>query len=795
MRKSSVFGVVAYFFIVSIVMVNHVQAAPLSRARAHEVAQLYRGVMGSLLESPTPATRSFFYPNEVLTAERVEANTREFEELLTRVSLPQTVNRILILDKLRRGHVLHSREKYTLLMELDRVDQSIQTHLDRQDHSLQRRWILPQFLGSVGMIASTAFMRAIPQAEITEGNWAWPVFGSLVAGGVGLMGHALYQNNYWTPESFTDSRSWKEQLIQLAATHEVRARDMIEHRLLGTVFLVDSETFPPIPDYSFILEWVGSLPHMGSLSDLHARLEVAGDGPAPVAAHLAIDIPPVAQDGAGVNPHHELIQRFTQQFRSLDLSDSQFSALNRNQFQIVVKALAQEISQQRYSLWSHIASRRLLFMALQRKEAYALFDLLKVQISTMYPLMDSLYKSFYNKVFLIAAEKNHPQLLNLLYHSRQGPGDVLNTIFLLEHSTLDRVRQIAEQRGYEEILNVLNRAHRRFDPIAVLHQPGVDLLQAGPNNPQRQIMNNAGHDGVSLHVMQSTYDALRARYRVELEVNFPSGSNQYLVIRKIEQLLEGLKAASKIDEMTDLSSRALFARIEAPFNERDPGYDPDHLFLWNTNEKKAKTLKYLQVAYAALEDAAAYQQLTGQEMTAADRDDHWVSWIKNVLVDSAFAYAIDGGREIDLERLSTSSSCVPGVDHRIIHGLTGIHPDVSIHGGHQQLMNEATWRAQVEARREASRREREAQFNNSAFNSLVLEWVRQGGDITQSQAQILDAYLAYLREKAKAQFGEGFIASEEFRTLLETIESFPEKIMDKIAESRPVLYQLEEISS
>ena len=794
MRKKTLLSGLVQSSVILFCLLNEAQAAPLSPARAHEVALIYRGLMTQILHAPLLPTQSFFYPRQPLTPESIEQGTRELEQMLTRHSLPETVNRIINLERMRRGEVLLAREKYALLMELDRVDQILQILLDDQDHSRQRRWVIPKFLGAMGMIASTAFMRAIPADELSEQQWAWPVFGALVAGGVGLMSHALYQSNHWVPESYTDSRNWREQMIQLAASSATRVRDCIENRLLGTVFLIDSDSFPPIPQYGYLLEWAATRPGMGSLNELYRGLDIGEVVHAPVAPvalgahadHAVIEIAPVVQGGAGVHPDEDLVQRFLLSFRSFGLTDSQLNSLNQHQFRVVIRALSQEISQQRHSLWSHVATRRLAFMALNRRDSDALYELLRVQFSTLYPLLHPLYVSFYNKAFILAGETNHPELLNLLYHSRRGVGDLLSSMFILEGSTVERVRRVAEQRGYEGILSVLNRTHRRVDMVALMFDPEVEMPDAAAiaAHPQGQILNNAGHDGESLHVMQSTYDVLRTRYRRVLDEVFPASAERFLVLRRIGQKIDELRTADKIDEQTRLSSKALLVRIEAPFDARSAGYDPSHLFLWNTDEKKATTLRFLQVAYVALEDGAAYQQLTGEEMTPADCDDHWVSWIKNALVDSAFAYAIDGGRELDVERVSTSSSCVPGVDHRIIHGLTGIHPDVSIHGGQQQLMNESTWRAQVAARRQASQRESEARFNNSVFDSMVIQWVSQGGCADQDPVGLIQSYKDYVKERARSQFGNEFVSTSDFRTLLETIEEFSERILEKVTEAR-----------
>ena len=207
----------------------------------------------------------------------------------------------------------------------------------------------------------------------------------------------------------------------------------------------------------------------------------------------------------------------------------------------------------------------------------------------------------------------------------------------------------------------------------------------------------------------------------------------------------------------------------------------------------------LKIAFLALEDGEAFEEQSGKKMTSADHDDNWAAWVMNALDDGATAYSLDRGQISQSENIQGVNSCVAGVDHRIIHGLTGLHPDVKIAAGSTEQSNLVTW-SKAQSR---FKEQKKAVFYNSVFKNLMQEWANQRtlptpetpnesrvadqmADQIASQfnplatAAYLKDYQNFVTQRAQSLFGDEILNTDELKTILETIENYPERLMDEL---------------
>ncbi len=129
----------------------------------------------------------------------------------------------------------------------------------------------------------------------------------------------------------------------------------------------------------------------------------------------------------------------------------------------------------------------------------------------------------------------------------------------------------------------------------------------------------------------------------------------------------------------------------------------------------------------------------------------------------------------------------------MIHGLAGIHPDVQIQAGSTEQSNLRTWRLA----QDGFKARKKAEFYNSVFHELIQEWTEtqlrsrdteptSKGDHIRVQfnplgsSHYLQAYKQYVTQKAQTLFGEAILATDEFNTLLETIDDNREKILQRL---------------
>ena len=201
----------------------------------------------------------------------------------------------------------------------------------------------------------------------------------------------------------------------------------------------------------------------------------------------------------------------------------------------------------------------------------------------------------------------------------------------------------------------------------------------------------------------------------------------------------------------------------------------------------------LQLSYLALEDPQSFQELTHTPIQPQDLEDRWTSWIVNALYDGGGAYALDQGNHPELASLRAVNSCVAGVDHRMIHGLTGLHPDVKISTGSSEQSNLLTWRLAQTRFKE----QQKASFYNAVFTTLLSEWTQETIQRSHTaedsnstvyvnplaQTRLVKEYQKFVTQRAETLFGAELIASDEFKTLLETIEEYPEKIFQALQEA------------
>ncbi len=747
-------------------------AAPLSRQRVNEIVAIYKSLLHLTVATPRTASQSLFSQPETLTHAQIHIAGNELGALLNETEMPESVARILLFNQLSQGTTPDLRAKLSLLKELDTIDQLFQNQLDDYDEK-QKRWSLfLQSITSIGLSTAGSLIAHIHSPTLEESQtWFWPVVGGMIGGGVLGVAQAQFRMFHWIPENYWTTQSWTQQFQKLGNRLDPIVRDRIENTIASFVFRMDSDIFPPIPHYTHLLNWASSQPNLGPINVLdeaiHERaadLENLAPNPNHVIVEMGDPNPPAAP--ATHTPHNASV-RILEDFHSLDFSDQTLNRLSATEFRAAVKALSHEMKNQPHALWSHLASRRILFLALHRKDAEALYEILKSRIGIMMPVMYPRYTSFYNRAFLIAVRNNHARLTQLLISPRSNPTMDIGTRLILEVSTLNQAERIATQNGLTEIQALLQARNR------------PNRAPRAARGGAARIMPNAGHDGENLTALNATIRDLRNRYRSELARLKSSGASAPSVREQIEDRLKQLRKSSRITDLQDLAARALLDRIDAPFNRQSPDYDAGHIFLWNTDEKKTATRELLQLAVVALEDPTAFRQQNNRSLTSSDRDDNWVSWINNALVDSAHAYAIDGGRSIDLERIASASSCVPGVDHRIIHGLTGLHPDVKLGGGDTEADNLRVWQTAIQA----AKKDRRARFYQSVFNTLIESWVQSGAVTSGDSEQNLLNYKQFVTTQAQNEFGEETLAESEFKTILETIDDYPEQILEKIQQA------------
>ena len=742
-------------------------AAPLSSDRAQQIVSIYENLLHLTVSNPRITTQSLFLHKESLNNSQIQEAGQLLRQYLIQEELPETVNRILLFEQLRRGESPENRAKISLLRELDTLDQLIQNRLDHQDESRNRTHLFVELISSIGLCAGGSLIPRLSQpGPNTPESLIWSTFGGMIAAGLTGVVHAQYQSSHWTPETYWDWRDWSQQFQQAGQYLDPLLRDRVDNTLTAS-FLIDSDTFPKIPYYSHLLDWASSQPSLGPINFLDGVIqdqEIPQEIQVPHPDHIVIEI---GQLGENTQTHPpEAASSILQDFREQNLSDWKLARLSTPDFQAAVRNLSEEMKNQPHALWSHLASRRILFLALQKQDAPALFEILKSRIGIMMPIIYPRYASFYNKALILAVKMNHLQLVQLLLNPHPGQPHLLGTRLVFENKTLRQAARIAHRRGYTtiaELLRTMNDRPRR------------------PGAQQTRIMPNAGHETEGLSNFQDTAQILRQRYqsiltRMTYPLSTPSSIRQQIELRLVQ-----LKNAGRINENQELAVRALFSRIDAPFDTRSPNYEPGHLFLWNTDEKKAKTRELLQLAVMALEDREAFRQLNHREMTNQDSDDNWVSWINNALVDSAHAYAIDGGRALDLERIASASSCVPGVDHRILHGLTGLHPDIHLNGGNTEQDNLRVWENAIRA----AQKDRRAKFYQSVFGALVAEWVQTVAPLPQDQNERIANYKDFITSRARSLFGDAIVEDSEFRTLLETVDDNPERIIEIMIERMP----------
>ncbi len=726
-------------------------AAPLTPARIEEIASIYQNLLSLTVSSPRSPVQSLFAQTDTLTPQQITEATQTVRELLSHGERPHLVNRIVFLDQIRRGDPLQEREKYSIRFELGALDELIQNRLDQEDQKSNRWNHFRYQLASYGLVIGGSILGAL-HGPLTEADqaWAWPSLAGMLGAGISGVTYSTYQSMNWVPEKFTDSRTWSQQFKQFGKKTDLKIKARTQNRFFEHDLLLDEEVFPRIPHYSALLDWASSQTSLAPLSDWNAQ--------EPNEDHAAIQV----INETPAFPQTEPVNLILQKFHDQSLSNAFLNPLGAQDFQSAVHWIAEEMKKQPHSQWSHLVTRRLFFLALKRQAPQAMFELLRSRIGSLLPVLYPLYVSPLNKTLLLAAKKNHPELLKLLL-TPNPRGSRAFSVFLLSSKTLKQARRIATRGGYTAILDQLVQLRARRPRLGAAPALTAEIRQT------------AGHDRRAERTLYITILQLKQRYQTAVERIFYHPEGTASIQRQIELQLQHLTRVNRLTPFEAAAAKALLDRIEAPFDENSPNYDSENLYSWNTEAKKIKTRELLQLAYLALEDRSAFRRQHGREMTEQDGNDNWSSWVKNALVDGSLAYAIDGGTRLDLSRIPSVSSCVPGVDHRIIHGLSGLHPDVKIDGGDNEESNLRVWeRAKI-----ASEAAKKAQFNNSVFDTLITEWIQNGANLSLDSSQLVQDYTTFVTERARKNFGEAFVGTEEFKTLLGTLAEYPEKILER----------------
>ncbi len=749
---------------------NTGHAAPLNSHEAAELAATY-GVL-LLNATQTQSSQAAIAPHQSLFASpnplsegAIETATRSLGQLLVQHSLPNLVSRMLLLEKIRTGEPLSGREKYSILKELDSLNELFEERLAEQDQALYRRSILARSVGSTAAALGGLVMTQI-HSWIPNPDLAWTLPASISIVGAASLSLAYHQCNHEarTAMSCQDTRTWYQQFKQLGSSTDRTARERINHGILPlpSQLPIDFDHFPLLPHYTDLLNWVSIQPAFNSRSLIDENLDTH-----PANHEIVIHIPedPAAQPVPVTNSVATLIEKF----RAQEISDADFNRLNPSEFQAAVLGITRELNRQSYSLWTHLASRRIVLLALKKKDPDALFTILKSRIPFMLPSIDSSYRGFYSVAFLLATEKNHPELLRLLTQPTRNPTWTARRLMLtLDGDTLARARQIAERNQWTTISEILTLSHLRR------------RAAAGATTPADQIMPNAGHTGAALTSLHAAIEHLRALYAPKIHWVFGNRTQPAQIRQALEGRLNELEQSGRLTSSKKRSILDLLDLIDEPLIQADGTQEPASLYRWDTEEKKKRTRELLQIAVLALDDRAAFQRLHKRAMSPVDRDDNWIAWLDNALYDSAHAYAIDKGQAPNAQRMRNESSCVDGVNHRIIYGLSQLHPDINLDGGQTAVENEARWRNVVDG----AKRNAQARFERSIYDTLIDEWVQRGVPISQDDAQVISDYKEFVTQRARQVVNEDFISTDEFRNLIQVLEDQPEIILARARGSR-----------
>jgi hypothetical protein len=724
-----------------------------------ELVWIYRDLLQMAAVDPVSESNAIFSKPPILTEEDINKATEEMRTILYNPSNAKASERVLLLRKIDMKFPLSTSEKNHILHELFLLQNAAHTEIDIEER--REFFVRGEVTAAAAMAVSTGLTLAgvyttIPVTADPGINHlvTWGIYGALASlGGLGAI-HTLYWGHSASPESYRGLKTWQNQLIQWGPKIDAELYKSFDPRR-G----YNTAVFPALPFYSALLNRAAAHLFEGSTEPPSQRRDPpALTGP--------------SSDSVAVSIHSPVVPRFS--IRNLGLKDADFNGMDSTVFSQHVREFCEEMKRQPYAIWNQIVLRRLFFLALTREDTGAIAILMHTSIKDL----GHIFVPQFEKVFLLGVSQDNFEITR--YFLRRNDHHRLPN---LSPRILARAKELAERGNQTQMVRLISDF--------------IEGQQAHPSEPDH-IRQTASHDRDTERATQSALTLLRRRYRQKYIETFPENPfTEASILPMISRKIDSLRAKKKLSTVQTTAAKGLLARIEEPFNPASPDYDPTHMFLWNTPEKKKLTKHLMKIAYLALEDDTAYKENTGKMMTAQDLDDNWEAWILNALYDGEHAYNLDQGRHPDRMRYRPLSSCVAGVDHRIIHGLTGIHPDVKITAGSSEKENLLTWnRAQTRFKEE-----KKAHFYNSVFDHLIDEWAQKKAPLKPearprisharvvpvttsvdliSRADYIKDYQAYVTERAQAQFGAEILKSDEIKTLLETIQDNPDRILSAL---------------
>ncbi len=728
-----------------------------------EIVMGYRELLQMAAVDPPSEADSIFFKAPVLTGEQIDGVTEEIRTILYNPKNARARDRVLLLQKIENQAPLTHGEKNQILHELFSLQYSAHSQMeaeeDQEEAFRSKIRSATSVAVSIGFTIASAYS-VIPVSDDSGVNQiaSWGIYSALAGlSGLGSF-YSFYLQYIWNAEHYQGYRNWKSQLNQWGPKIDEALGQNFDQRS-G----YNTRVFPALPYYSALLNRAASrfLDLPGVIDGVSGQVQVP---PRDETVTIAISTPVSSPS------------RFS--IRNNRLSDFDFRGLNSDSFHQHVRELCDEVSRRPYSLWNQMVLRRLFFLALNREDVEALALLMQTSLKDL----GQVFGPQFERVFLLGVSQNHFEVVRyfLLNHGQSH-------LPRLSPQILARARDLAERAHQTEMAALI-----------------AESINGVPPRPREMVTlrQTASHDPGSERRAESIVSRLKGRYLKRYLETFPeTRKSEAPIIPLVLRKIDSLRSNEKLSSAQVIAVKSLLARIEEPFDTQSPGYNPSDLFLWNTEAKKKNTQGLLKLVYLALEDASAYQENTGQVMTSGDRDDHWKAWILNALYDGEAAYHLDQGRHLDSLGDRSGRSCVAGVDHRIIHGLTGIHPDVPICAGAAEKENLLTWRRAQTRLQE----EKKAHFFNAVFEDLVDEWAQKKALVSmqrsasRSRAQIVPGleaadplsvavfvkdYEKFVTERAIAALGPEILISDEFKMILETIEDNSDRIVSALRRVR-----------
>ncbi len=748
------------WIVISLLFLSPAQALAQPDPESDHAATIrtYRALLQGAASSPVSEQDSLFYKPPVISDPEIELATEELKSRLELGLVPSAAARITLLNKISNQEAMSSEERGKIVRELDQLSMIIQNQLEEIDKKRSNYQFMNRLLITMPFTAVGAILPILVNQN-SETNHALTIASIAMGVASGLNVLRIGCSPYFL-EFDQDTRDWQTQLAEWGPDIDAKL-----HSFFNPLTEHNSEHAPQIPYYSALLNRVGAQLQ-------HNRPALAGSARS-------------RPENVAIQISHEPEARFQNSNPLRSISD--YHKLKSVEFNQAIEEACEEIYRNPYSLLNQLKFRRLMLLSQKRKEIRALSNLLSLPLHWLRYKSSPEWEHFFRNVFLMGVNQGDYELTRLLLEPYLDPTAIPSFLYGPQ-TTFFKAQELAIRKNHTDILRLFSEFAERTHG----------------NRPRERILRQtASHDRHTEATLQDAAQKLMNRYQIRIQEKFSPINPMKPQIRElIETKIDQLANRQRLTPEQALIAKALLSRIDEPFNERDPQYDANHLYLWNTAAKKQKTKDLLKIALVALEDEQAFEQHQGRPMLDQDREDNWTAWVLNALYDGSSAYSIDRGATPNPVNVRPSNSCIAGVDHRILHGLTGIHPDVQISAGSNEESNLLTWKLAQEHAKE----QRKADFYNSAFSHLLQEWATlrsQSGSKTildESKSDeiqthiyfnplashaIIQDYQKFVSQRAETLLGTEILSSDELKTLLETIQENPDLLLKALQELTP----------